>query len=67
MTIWHVLLYVAAAVLALRSFVQLMTNYKSEYEQTAVAAELTRMREEMEVETIRQRQEAKEREAASTV
>jgi hypothetical protein len=65
MTIWHVLLYVGAAILALRSFVQLMTNYKAEYEETAVSAELIRMREEIEADTIRQRQEAKEREAAS--
>ena len=65
MTIWHVLLYVGAAILALRSLVQLMTNYKAEYEETAVSAELIRMREEIEADTIRQRQEAKEREAAS--
>ena len=67
MTIWHVVLYVGAAVLALRSFVQLMTNYKAEYEETAVSAELVRMREEIEADTIRKRQEAKEREAASTM
>jgi TRAP-type C4-dicarboxylate transport system permease small subunit len=47
MTIWHVLLYVAAALLALRSFIQLVTNYRAEYEQTTVTAELQRMQEEL--------------------
>lgn len=50
MTFWHVLLYAAAAMLALRSFVQLVTNYRHEYEQTAVSAEFTRMKEERERE-----------------
>ena len=50
MSVWHVLLYVGAALLALRSFVQLVTNYRAEYEQTAVAAELQRMQDELESE-----------------
>ena len=50
MTIWHVLLYVGAALLALRSFIQLVTNYRAEYEQTAVTAELQRMQEELAAE-----------------
>ena len=50
MSVWHALLYVGAALLALRSFVQLVTNYRVEYEQTAVASELQRMQEELEAE-----------------
>ena len=50
MTFWHVLLYAAAAILALRSFIQLVTNYRHEFEQTAVANEFTRMKEERERE-----------------
>lgn len=48
MTIWHVLLYAAAALLALRSFVQLATNYRHEYEQIAVSEQLTKLKEEIE-------------------
>lgn len=54
MSIWHVLLYTAAAVLALRSFVQLMTNYRSESEQIAVTERLSRLRDE--VDTVRTEQ-----------
>ncbi len=50
MSVWHALLYVGAALLALRSFVQLVTNYRAEYEQTAVASELQRMQDELEAE-----------------
>lgn len=50
MSVWHVLIYAGAAILALRSFVQLVTNYRAEYEQTAVTAEFTRMKEERERE-----------------
>lgn len=50
MTIWHVLLYVGAALLALRSFIQLVTSYRAEFEQTAVAAELQRMQDELAAE-----------------
>lgn len=46
MTVWQILLYVGAAVLALRSFVQLVTNYRQEYEQVAVAEELKRLQEQ---------------------
>lgn len=48
MTIWHVLLYSVAAVLALRSFVQLVTNYRSEFENAAVSEHLIKMVEELE-------------------
>lgn len=48
MTNWHVLLYLVAAVLALRSFVQLVTNYRSEYENAAVSKHLIKMAEEIE-------------------
>jgi|GEM_PF-1500612 len=48
MSLWHVLLYVAAAIIALRSFIQLVTNYRSEYEQQLVEEELRRRAEEVE-------------------
>ncbi|MBI1314256.1 hypothetical protein GC176_23420 [bacterium] len=64
MTIWHVLLYVGAALLALRSFIQLVTNYRAEYEQTAVAAELQRMQEEFNADVEKS---ADQPEAASPV
>lgn len=48
MTVWQILLYVGAAVLALRSFVQLVTNYRQEYEQVAVAEELKRLQEQIQ-------------------
>jgi hypothetical protein len=44
----HVLLYSVAAILALRSFVQLVTNYRNEYEHVAVRDHLARMAEELE-------------------
>ncbi|MBL6705180.1 MAG: hypothetical protein ISQ06_03655 [Planctomycetaceae bacterium] len=46
----HVLLYSAAAILALRSFVQLVTNYRNEYEHIAVSEHLTKMAEELEAQ-----------------
>ena len=48
MTIWHVLLYAGAAVLALRSFIQLVTNYRHEFEHTTVASHLKKLKEELE-------------------
>lgn len=48
MTVWQILLYVGAAVLALRSFVQLVTNYRLEFEQVAVAEELKRLQEQVQ-------------------
>lgn len=50
MTTWHILLYSVAAFLALRSFVQLVTNYRNEYEYTAVTNHLTAMKDEMDKE-----------------
>jgi len=50
MATWHVLLYSAAAILALRSFVQLVTNYRNEYEHTAVSDHLTKMAKELEAQ-----------------
>ncbi len=64
MTIWHVLLYVGAALLALRSFIQLVTNYRAEYEQTAVTAELQQMQEELAAEAA---VDANQEEPAATV
>lgn len=49
MTIWHIVLYSMAAILALRSFVQLVTNYRNEFEHAAVKDHLTRMQDELEV------------------
>ena len=46
----HVLLYSAAAILALRSFVQLVTNYRNEYEYIAVSEHLTKMAEELKAQ-----------------
>jgi len=48
MTIWHVLLYAGAAFLALRSFIQLATNYRYEFEQETVTEHLTKFKEEIE-------------------
>jgi|GEM_PF-2594904 hypothetical protein len=48
MTVWHVLLYSVAAILALRSFIQLVTNYRHEFEQTAGATDFGRAKEERE-------------------
>ncbi|MHC4878226.1 MAG: hypothetical protein ACYTGL_17375 [Planctomycetota bacterium] len=64
MSVWHALLYVGAALLALRSFVQLVTNYRTEYEQTAVAAELQRLQEELAAEADA---DANQEEPAATV
>jgi hypothetical protein len=50
MATWHVVLYSAAAVLALRSFIQLMTNYRNEYEHIAVSDHLAKMAAEMEAQ-----------------
>jgi hypothetical protein len=50
MATWHVLLYSAAAILALRSFVQLVTNYRNEFEHVAVRDHLTKMAEELEAQ-----------------
>ena len=50
MATWHVLLYSAAAILALRSFVQLVTNYRNEFEHVAVKDHLTKMAEELEAQ-----------------
>ncbi|MDG2360405.1 MAG: hypothetical protein P8M20_12210 [Planctomycetaceae bacterium] len=50
MATWHVVLYSAAAVLALRSFIQLMTNYRNEYEHIAVSDHLAKMAAELEAQ-----------------
>ena len=50
MATWHVVLYSAAAFLALRSFIQLVTNYRNEYEHIAVRDHLTKMAEELEAQ-----------------
>ncbi|MGZ0170379.1 MAG: hypothetical protein ACKVHE_12545 [Planctomycetales bacterium] len=50
MATWHVLLYSAAAILALRSFVQLVTNYRNEFEHVAVKDHLERMAAELETQ-----------------
>lgn len=47
MSTWHFVLYSAAAMLALRSFIQLVTNYRNEFEHEAVRNQLTRMAEEL--------------------
>ena len=52
MATWHVLLYSAAAILALRSFVQLVTNYRNEFEHVAVRDHLTEMAEELEAQKL---------------
>jgi hypothetical protein len=52
MTVWHVLLYSVTAILALRSFIQLVTNYRHEFEQTAAAAEFGPRSEERERQTL---------------
>jgi hypothetical protein len=52
MTVWHVLLYSVTAILALRSFIQLVTNYRHEFEQPAGAAEFGRMQEDRERQAI---------------
>ncbi len=50
MATWHILLYSAAAILALRSFMQLVTNYRNEFEHVAVRDYLTTMAEELEAQ-----------------
>lgn len=50
MATWYVVLYSAAAVLALRSFIQLVTNYRNEYEHVAVRDHLAKMAEELEAQ-----------------
>lgn len=60
MATWHFLLYSAAAVLALRSFVQLVTNYRSEFEHKVVTDHLTRMAEEIEAGSKKKKSEADE-------
>lgn len=51
MATWHFVLYSGAAILALRSFVQLATNYRHEFEHEAVTSHLTRMAEELKTGT----------------
>ena len=53
MSMWHFVLYSAAAMLALRSFIQLVTNYRNEFEHDAVRNQLTRMAEEMKADSKR--------------
>ncbi|NQV27063.1 MAG: hypothetical protein HQ518_22170 [Rhodopirellula sp.] len=48
MATWHVVLYSAAAILALRSFIQLVTNYRNEFEHVAVRDHLTKMADELQ-------------------
>jgi len=60
MATWHFVLYAAAAILALRSFVQLVTNYRSEFEHTMVKDHLTRMAEEIESGSKTKKSEAAE-------
>ncbi len=50
MSLWHTVLYVAAAIIALRSFIQLVTNYRSEYEEQLVKEELRYRVEQLEKE-----------------
>lgn len=57
MATWHILLYSAAAVLALRSFVQLATNYRNEYEHIAVSDHLAKMAEELEAQKANDEEE----------
>jgi hypothetical protein len=47
MATWHFVLYSAAAILALRSFVQLVANYRNEFEHVTVRNHLTKMAEEL--------------------
>jgi hypothetical protein len=63
MATWHVVLYSAAAILALRSFIQLVTNYRNEYEHVAVRNHLAKMAEELEAQKASNETEA---EVAST-
>lgn len=63
MATWHVLLYSAAAVLALRSFIQLVTNYRNEFEHIAVRDHLTRMAAELEAR--KQRDDSEDETAAA--
>jgi hypothetical protein len=58
MATWHVVLYSAAAVLALRSFIQLVTNYRNEYEHIAVSDHLAKMAEELEAQKAKDESEA---------
>ena len=58
MATWHVVLYSAAAVLALRSFIQLVTNYRNEYEHIAVSDHLAKMAEELEAQKAKDEAEA---------
>jgi len=52
MSTWVILLYGGAALLCLRSFVQLSTNYRRQFEQQAVSEELSRMRREIEQSAV---------------
>ena len=58
MATWYVVLYSAAAVLALRSFIQLVTNYRNEYEHVAVRDHLTKMAEELEAQKAKDEAES---------
>ncbi len=66
MTVWHVLLYSVAAILALRSFIQLVTNYRHEFESSAVA-EFGRMTGEIERDTVAESERPTPAEAATVV
>lgn len=61
MTHWHLLLYVGAAILALRSFVKLCQSYRGEYEQQLITEELAHM------QTLKQQAEAAEADAETEV
>lgn len=48
MSLWYAVLYVGAAIIALRSFIQLATNHRAEFEQKLVEEELRRHAQELE-------------------
>lgn len=60
MATWHFVLYSAAAILALRSFVQLVTNYRNEFEHTTVSDHLVKLAEEMESDAKKNKAETVE-------
>lgn len=62
MSQWHLLLYVGAAILALRSFIQLVTNYRSAYEQQLVEEELKQLAADLERERAEEQVEHAEAE-----
>lgn len=67
MATWHVVLYSAAAILALRSFIQLVTNYRNEYEHIAVRDHLAKMAEELEAQKASGEGEEEESETDATL